>query len=128
MNHNEQHLLLGVQTLLHVYQIGWSRRYSVQRILILCLNAQMYFFEYLSQWNKMVLPLRTQDMLIFIYDHVFIDEDREVSTPWNPDYETCLNHLTIILKKLPKLVQKPTVRMFEKIFMDSSIYGSKCES
>jgi hypothetical protein len=137
-NSDSQYILLGIQTLLHIYQIGWARGYSIRRILILCKNAQMYFFEYLSQWNHMGIPLRIQDLLIFIYDHVLFDEEVVIerlatknqmkysysiesidsSNPinWSPKYEISLHELTIILTKPPKMVEKPTVKKFETFY------------
>ena len=138
------HLLLGVQTLLHVYRVGWSRGYAIRPILVLCKNAQMYFFEYLSQWNDMGLPLRHSDMLVFIYDRV-LDGTRsdsvvcglqrsnlekpsgEESFPKN--MEPLLERLGIILANLPDIEAKTNVRTFEKIFQTPDLFhGEKCLS
>jgi len=109
---------------MHIYQIGWARGYSIRRILILCKNAQMYFFEYLSQWNHMGIPLRIQDLLIFIYDHVLFEDKEEeaiIITPWLPCYKDALDELTIILKMPPKLAEKPSLRMFQTFYKQNTL-------
>jgi hypothetical protein len=142
------HLLLGVQTLLHVYRVGWSRGYAIRPILVLCKNAQMYFFEYLSQWNDMGLPLRHSDMLVFIYDRV-LDGTRSDSIVWKSDgglqrsnlekqsgedsspknMESIIDRLGIILANLPDIEAKTSVRTFEKIFQTPYLFhGEKCLS
>jgi len=119
------HLLLGVQTLLHVYRIGWSRGYSIRPILILCKNAQMYFFEYLNQWNNMGLPLRTNEMLIFIYDRVLEKQDYSIAPIQNVESESALDDLALILNHLPDIESKTTVRTFEKIIQNETVHGEK---
>jgi hypothetical protein len=125
------HLLLGVQTLLHVFRVGWSRGYAIRPILVLCKNAQMYFFEYLLQWHDMGLPLRHSDMLVFIYDRV-LDGTRSDSVAGKPSGEShgknmdppTLDRLGMILANLPDIDSKTNVRTFEKIFLQ----GEKCLS
>lgn len=136
------HLLLGVQTLLHVFRVGWSRGYAIRPILVLCKNAQMYFFEYLLQWHDMGLPLRHSDMLVFIYDRV-LDGTRSDSVAGKyfcglqrsnlekpsgeshgKNMEAVLDRLGIILRNLPDIDSKTHVRSFEKIFLQ----GEKCLS
>lgn len=123
---DSQHLLLGIQTLLHIYQIGWARGYSIRRILVLCKNAQMYYFEYLSQWSHMGIPLRIQDLLIFIYDHVLFEDQEEtiLSNPWLPCYKDALDELTTILKLPPNPVEKPALRIFETFYKRNTLNDS----
>jgi len=110
---NSLHLLLGVQTLLHVYRVGWSRGYAIRPILVMCKNAQMYFFEYLTQWRNMGLPLRSSEMLVFIYDRV-LEGPESKSVAWNPEWEPWLDHLSVVLHDLPSVDSKTTVHFFEK--------------